>query len=74
MNKVTIILPAGYYELGDTIDLRGAKANITLQGLSGYISLANVIKTATIGTFNDNVLNDCVSIKVTNQRDTTVAT
>ena len=74
MDKTTIILPAGYYELGETIDLRGAKANITLQGLSGHISLTDVIKTATIGAFDNNVLNDCGSIKVTNQRDTTVAT
>ena len=74
MNKVIVILPAGYYELDDTIDLRGAKTNIALHGLSGHISLTDVIKTATVGAFDDNVLNDCGSIKVTNQRDTTVAT
>ena len=65
MGKTTIILPVGYYELGDTIDLRGAKTNITLQGLSGHISLTDVIKTATIGTFDDNILNGRGSIKVT---------
>ena len=66
MNKITIILPVGYYKLDDAIDLRGAKANITLQGLSVHISLTDVIKTATIGAFDDNILNDCGSIKVTN--------
>ena len=66
MDRVIIILPAGYYELDDTINLKGVKANITLQGLSGHISLTDVIKSATIGTFDDNVLNDCGSIKVTN--------
>lgn len=65
MNKVIIILPAGYYKLDDVIDLRGVKANITLQGLSGHISLTDVIKTATIGAFDDNILDDCGSIKVT---------
>ena len=66
MNKITIILPVGYHELDNTIDLRGVKANITLQGMSGHISLTDVVKAATIGTFDDNILNDRGSIKVTN--------
>ena len=64
MDRIIIVIPAGYYE--DTIDLRGIKGNISLIGLSAKYSLADVIKAATIGTFNDYVLNDYGGVKVAN--------